>query len=363
MLSIVVIVVFFVSSSGAVSLNEFFPYGPETNDSNVELYDITGSHLHLPYVFPFFGNFYRELWIKNNGLFSFIEPGYEFYDLQPFSTLNDSCFLAGYWHQTYGGEPDGMWDKVYYQIYQNSSLSNSTMNVFRKVSDYVGNYFPQQRPFKPKMIIVSTWYYISLEIMYYVTAAGMNATLETRRFNNTFQIVLSTDEDRSFIFYLYHDLQWSDPYQYNSHARAGFHCSERNISQTLPYSGTRNIVKLMNESNVHVPGLFAFRVDTDKINHGGCFENGLTLSFHPRMGGQLGSTALSIYGPCFTNQTKIKCRFNSTEIISGTVIDKFRGVCLTPFTSMHGSVPVSISLNDGQTFISAGTFTYIGLST
>jgi hypothetical protein len=129
---------------------------------------------------------------------------------------------------------------------------------------------------------------------------------------NTFQIVLSTDGDRSFVFFLYHDIQWTRPDNNpNSYAQAGFNSGDGIVFEVLPFSNTADIIQLVNRSNVNIPGLFAYRVDTDKIDAAGCTTNVTMVSHRPRISSQFGSTPLNIRGPCFTNQTKIKCQFGS----------------------------------------------------
>ena len=118
----------------------------------------------------------------------------------------------------------------------------------------------------------------------------------------------------------------------------------------------------VNQSNVNIPALFAYRVDTDKIDAGDCTTN-VTIAYHRfRIVSQFGSTALNIRGPYFTNETILKCRFgSSTETINALIIDNFQGLCLTPFASISGQVSLHLFIDDGQTYISAGTFTYAPL--
>ncbi|CAF1556505.1 unnamed protein product [Rotaria sp. Silwood1] len=341
-------IVFLVSASSTLPLNDFFAFGSEKGDSTMLRNGTSVGPLHLPYVFPCFDNNYQQIWINSNGLFSF-QRSINYYSQRPLTSLNDSCLVAGFWHDYIWNQDNNTESEIYYQIHSNTSISNSTVTVFNKASDYVRKFFPQQRLFKPKMVITSTWYYIGI---------STNNTL-----NNTFQIVLCTDEDRSFVFFLYHELQWANPYNITSYdAEAGIHNGDQNKTQMLPYSGTKNIIELVNKSNVNVPGLFTFRIDADEINVGGCNESKTRISFRPRISSQFGSTALNIYGPCFTNQTKVKCRFGtSSQIIDGFIIDEFRASCLTPFASVHGPVSVNISIDNGLTFISAGIFTYAPL--
>ena len=345
------IAVLLVSSSKGLPLNEFFPFGTDKGDSQMRLNETTSEgSFHLSSAFPYFDINHDQIWILSNGLFSFLPP-ISFSSRQIISSLRNASIVAGFWHADSPDLGNETSNEVYYQIYNRSSPSNSTSIVFDKTKNYVRQFYPGQRVFEPTVIITGTWYYISYE------------TNETSQLNNTFQIVLSSDGERSFVFFLYHDLQWaSASNETSSFAQAGFAHSEQNASETLPYSGTADIVRLMNESNVNVPGLFVFRVDTDTINAGGCAEDTSTVSLRPRHGSLFGSTAVNIYGPCFTNQTTIKCRFGSSADVDGFVVDEYRAVCLTPFVSGHGRVPVHVSINNGRTNFSVSSFTYNPLS-
>jgi hypothetical protein len=158
----------------------------------------------------------------------------------------------------------------------------------------VRSFFPQERLFEPTMVITATWYRV-----------GAFSSQTTKL--NTFQIVLSTDGDRSFVFFLYHDIQWTSPNNNtDSYAQAGFNAGDGITFETLPYSNTEDIIQLVNQSNVNIPGLFVYRVDTDKIDAGGCTTNVTVASHRPRISSQLGSTPITIYGPCFANQMSIR---------------------------------------------------------
>jgi hypothetical protein len=200
------------------------------------------------------------------------------------------------------------------------------------------------------MVITGTWYRVG----------AYNSKTDLL---NTFQIVLATDADRSFVFILYHDLKWAGPqYTTEPYAQAGFNAGDGIAFEMLPYSRTKNVIQLVSESNVNVPGLFVFRVDTDTIDAGGCSTNTSIASLRPRIGSQLGYTALSIQGPCFNKETKPKCRFGpSLQVTDGLIINEFRVICLAPFAPIHGPVSVSLSIDNGTTYISAGTFTYAPL--
>ncbi|CAF4799370.1 unnamed protein product, partial [Rotaria sp. Silwood2] len=186
---------------------------------------------------------------------------------------------------------------------------------------------------------------------------------------NTFQIVLATDEIRSFAFLLYNDLQWTSPstsslIEVNSSSeiggQAGFNAGDGIIYEMLPYSRTSYVRRLVNTSNVNVPGLFVFRIDSDTIAIGGC-GNDSNLLFRPRRGSQLGFTAITIQGPCFTNTSEgdIKCRFGESMIVDAIVISEFQAICLTPSVSLPTFINVFLSTDRGITYqLFSNTFTY-----
>ena len=74
---------------------------------------------------------------------------------------------------------------------------------------------------------------------------------------NTFQAVLATDGNQTFVMFLYEDIQWG-----SAQTTIGFNAGDRSQSITLPESlTTESILNLENTSNVGVPGVYIFRVD------------------------------------------------------------------------------------------------------
>jgi hypothetical protein len=105
-------------------------------------------------------------------------------------------------------------------------------------------------------------------------------------------MVLATEESRSFAFFLYNDLQWASQHSTGPYAQAGFNAGDGIVSKMLKYSRTSNITLLVNESNVNVPSLFVFRIDTADIEAGGCSEHE-SLKHMPGRGHQIGGTTVN----------------------------------------------------------------------
>ncbi|CAF1158121.1 unnamed protein product [Didymodactylos carnosus] len=319
---LVLIVFCSTSNTIAIQLSDFFPYGPSAGDITMHPNDDhSDGPFNLPSIFPYFNNNHRHIYVGNNGLFAFLEQINQ-YIPDPFP-LNDSRrLITGFWSDIdTQGTVSGVGNKVYYQIYDSTLQSPGRLITFEKATTFVRQYFPRERPFIPRMVITGTWYRVGAY------------SAKTDKLN-TFQIVLVTDEQRSFTFLLYNDLQWAGPkYTTEPWAQAGFNGGDGVVFEMLPHSRTQDIVKLVSESNVNVPGLFVFRTDTETITEGGC-GNGSSSSVYslrPRIGSQLGLTSLNIQGPCYNTTTTLKCQFGSYGIVDGIIINEFRAVCLTPF--------------------------------
>ena len=77
---------------------------------------------------------------------------------------------------------------------------------------------------------------------------------------NTFQVVIATDGTRTFIGFLYEDIQWT------ANTVIGFNAGDGVRSFTLPESlTTAGILNLESTSNVGIPGVYLFRVDQNEV--------------------------------------------------------------------------------------------------
>ena len=87
---------------------------------------------------------------------------------------------------------------------------------------------------------------------------------------NTFQAVLATDGTRTFVLFLYEDIQWGSSLDSSTAtAIVGFNAGDGGTrSFRLPDSLTdAGILNLESASNIGIPGTFIFRVDQDVVPH------------------------------------------------------------------------------------------------
>ena len=74
---------------------------------------------------------------------------------------------------------------------------------------------------------------------------------------------MATDEEMTYVLFLYGDIQWSKGGYYNETARIGF---DSRTSYDLPQADSDDtILDLENMSNIGRPGIFAFRVDQEAV--------------------------------------------------------------------------------------------------
>ncbi|CAF1275999.1 unnamed protein product [Adineta ricciae] len=158
------------------------------------------------------------------------------------------------------------------------------------------------------------------------------------------------------------DLYFFEICSVSPYAQAGFNAGDGVISKMLKYSRTENITLLVNESNVNVPGLFAFRIDTANIEAGGCNEHE-SLNHLPIRGSQIGGTSVYFQGPCFnSNTTEIQCRFGEFGVVDGLILSEFRAICISPLAAHPGNVELTVSFDGGNTFLSSGVYTYMPMT-
>ena len=75
---------------------------------------------------------------------------------------------------------------------------------------------------------------------------------------DTLQVVLTTDGEKSFVFFIYTNIQWGE-------AGIGFNAGDGVRSYTLPGSRSPAAKDIEDSSNVGVEGVYAYRVDLPEI--------------------------------------------------------------------------------------------------
>lgn len=118
------------------------------------------------------------------------------------------------------------------------------------LGENISSYFPEVT-FSPDWVFVATWDKVS----YF--GSKTNKT-------NTFQAVLGTDGNLTFIMFNYGDIQWPTENE-GPLALAGYNSGFAGGFFIIPGSLNASIINITHTSNVNFPGRWVFRVDQVEI--------------------------------------------------------------------------------------------------
>ncbi|XP_068098033.1 uncharacterized protein [Hyperolius riggenbachi] len=215
-----------------------YPYGSSIDSLSPKIDDGGTELIRLSRVIPLFGTEYSSLYVNNNGLLSFQSPIRQ-YVPQALPVAYGNPFLAIFWADVdnrYQGD-------IYYRESTDPDL------LYRATSD-VRLYFRDPH-FLAQWVFVATWHRVG----YYASYTDKV---------NTFQVVLSTDGNQTFLLYNYEDIQWpsldANGYiVYGPVALAGLNSGLVTGHYTIPESLSPAIANISSTSNVNVTGRWAFK--------------------------------------------------------------------------------------------------------
>ena len=61
----------------------------------------------------------------------------------------------------------------------------------------------------------------------------------------------------------------------------------------------------------------------------------------------LGGTIVNITGPCFDENEKIVCRFDTEDVV-GVYVDRNRAICVQPFVMAEGYIRFEVAVGDNK---------------
>ncbi|XP_077193136.1 sushi, nidogen and EGF-like domain-containing protein 1 isoform X2 [Paroedura picta] len=222
-----------------------YPYGTSQGDrKNNKTDDGSSAEIPISAPFTFYGKPYHFLYVNNNGVVSFGVRVSQ-YTPDPFPLDGESPFVAPYWADVdtrQGGN-------IFWRQSQDPSL-------LRQCTEDINWYFPEV-PFTAVWAFVATW-----------DRVGYFGSTSSKV--NTFQAVLITNRQISFILLNYATIQWTTGSASGGDAatglggtaaQAGFDSGNKIKYYTIPTSRTPDIVNIAGTTNVGVPGRWAFQVD------------------------------------------------------------------------------------------------------
>lgn len=242
--SLVLGIVFCVFGSiSAVPFSLFFPSGEDRGDKILRAGDdVSSDEIPLRTPIVYFDQLYSSIYINNNGHLSFESdlPAYRSTLILPLGYKVIAAFLADI-DTTYAGT-------VYYRETDN-------VDLLQRAALDVHAHFSNFDSYMPTSLFIVTWDHVGFY--------KENDTLL-----NTFQIVIASDGQDSFICFHYLDdgINWitssgkDSPFYPDPPAQAGFDSGEDRKYYRLRPSGTKQAKELATLSNINVPGAWIYKI-------------------------------------------------------------------------------------------------------
>jgi len=321
----------------------------------------------LSFLMPFFGFGLNYTWVSLNGHLGFSDAPVAFrsYPLQfpipQWPSQPDPSFIGIFYSKCSIGqlrpEEEGKQQKpgVYFRLMRELPARTDRLYVElrERIKWDVRTGIVGAEIFEPKHLVIVTWKN--------VTFAGGYVNSDANMVTNTFQLLLVTDEVRTYAIFNYELLNWmshteaggsADLGQGGTPAFVGFNAGNGTRAfEYKPYSQLPYIHDLTTAGKANgIPGRHIFRVD-EQILPGCCRreeQRGVfPLTFSPDHANMMGGTLVNITGPCFSPGDSIKCQFDTTTV-EGNVIGPNTAVCITPPLLVTGYVIFSMSVNLDQ---------------
>ncbi|KAK7080924.1 hypothetical protein SK128_016330 [Halocaridina rubra] len=328
----------------------------------------TRVHKQLTFLLPFFGFGLNYTWVSLNGYLGFSDAPFNwksyplFFPVEEWPDKPDPSFIGPFYSKCNIGEKkpgdqDPRRPGVYWRLERDLPTRQDQVGVEirERLKWDIREGIVGAAIFNPKHAIIVTWKN--------VTFAGGYVNTNAKYVTNTFQLVVATDEIRSYAMFNYEYMTWTshteaggsiDDGQGGTPAFVGFNAGNGTRAyEYTPYSQTMYIrdLAVAGNTNGH-PGRHIFRVD-EKVLAGCCRREeelkSYPLTFAPEHGNMLGGTLVNVTGPCFELSYNLRCQFDTTAV-EGKVISSNRAACIMPRLFVSGYVDFSISINGGPYF-------------
>lgn len=319
----------------------------------------------LNFLLPFFGFGLNYTWVSLNGYLGFSDAPFNWanyplsFPVQEWPDRPDPSFMGPFYSKCNIGElrpgdDDSRRPGVYWRLERDlpSREDQFGVELRERLMWDIREGMVGTAIFKPKHSIIVTWKN--------VTFAGGSVNTDAKYVTNTFQLVVATDEIRTYTIFNYDYMAWTshteaggstDEGQGGVPAYVGFNAGNGTRSyEYTPYSQKLYIRDLAVAGNANgFPGRHMFRVDETVL--AGCCRREeelkeYPLTFSPEQGNMLGGTLVNLTGPCFSNSYRLVCQFDTTAV-EGNILDHNRATCIMPQLFVSGYVDFAISIDNG----------------
>ncbi|XP_074615471.1 protein mesh-like [Acropora palmata] len=313
-----------VFSSRGTGLN-LYPFGSDTGDGTLKVKDDhTSQRISTP-EFPFFGRNFTGLHVNENGIIFF---GAVSSDKSPSTfPLRDKVYAAApYWADVFTERGGNIWYR----------LTSDNVTMYAITRD-IKRAFPRYNEFTSSWAVIVTWDGVTF----------FSATDAYRRQKNTFQVIMTSNGNMSFVAYLYKKLVWTTGTLNGGNqsglggkpAKVGF--SYGDWYHEIEDSGTKNVLTLTKNTNCGQPGVFFFRVDgAHEIDDQIC-DSKESISLYPSPKAIQSGNNIRIRGLCYRPQSDFFCDFGEVRIAKAYRLSDSEVMCSVPFITTKMEMVIS----------------------
>lgn len=195
---------------------------------------------------------------------------------------------------------------------------------------------------------------------------------------NTYQLIVATDEIRTYVMLNYANINWTSSTQAGSlfgrggkqSALVGFNGGNGTGWYALPWSADGNSYKLIQYGSTQVAGRWVARVD-EEIEYGGCSNDSIgkhdfsfifinlrtwfyisgVLQMDKPQATMLGGFTLNVTGPCFRTTDVLKLQIDETTLDCER-LDMVMARCVIPVNMIFktGLVIIRLSVDGGKNY-------------
>ncbi|KXJ29858.1 sushi, nidogen and EGF-like domain-containing protein 1 [Exaiptasia diaphana] len=244
---LILIEMILISPSASIALDELTPFGKDHGDIMLAPgFDGDSGEIRITRSFPFLGRTFTSLYVDINGVIAFEKAFGEFDDTKRSQIAGTTSMIAPFLGDIDTDDGGAIWYR-----------QNTTKQLLEEASTDVRNAFPEFPHFSAVWMFVATWAKVP---------AFLSSNLSI---TNTFQSVLLTDGNYSFVRFNYHKITWTTETS-GTEAEIGFNAGFSNYYYNVAPNSIRNIsiLDLPYKSNVNKPGVWMFRTDNITIQEG-----------------------------------------------------------------------------------------------
>lgn len=226
---------------------QYFDFGPNAGDYSITNTDDHYVLIQKPIAFKFFDKYFQSFYISSNGLVKLVEQNdtymlhddIDFHHIKQEFPMMNQTLIAPFWTDMTSDLNGG----VFYRLVTDKNTLNEVSYEIDRLT--------QARcdsSYKPSWVAIITWY-------------RMRAFFHPRFANNTFQLIMTTNGEDSYVIFNYGRLQWPNKYTDVS-VEAGLNLDDGTKFFRMEGSSTQNITQLVKKSNVNLQSKWLFKIDS-----------------------------------------------------------------------------------------------------